>query len=76
MVFACLANFFAPFASRDLPSTRVWIHNTDSTDSNIAFDSSNRISNHHPILGTSGIRPLAASIVQIDARMSTPASRT
>ena len=50
------------------------IHNIDSFNSNIAFDSSNKISKYLPILGTGGIRPPAAPIVQIGARMFAPAS--
>ena len=50
------------------------IHNIDSSNSNIAFDSSNKISNYQPILGTGGIRPPAALVVQIGARMLAPAS--
>jgi len=50
------------------------IHNIDHSNSNIAFDSSNKISNYQPILGMGGIRPPAAPIVQIGARMFAPAS--
>ena len=50
------------------------IHNIDASDSNIAFDSSNKISDHQPILGKGGIRPPATSIMQIGARMLAPAN--
>jgi len=50
------------------------IHNIDSSNSNIAFDSSNEISDHHSTSGTRGTIASAVLIMRARASWFTPAT--